>query len=224
MALVDQQLFSDPRSEPARRLCELREIRRELQRQHREAVAQRQAALAELDEAARAVRQAEGRATAFNDQEALKAAKARQSKAEKAARTAGEEDNRFSQAITAVDDEITAVARQHYDELVGETVENHEAAAREVEGLVQQLRDAYGRLVEAYRGASVLTSSVGDRQRNAAIRDPAPLERLVVDGKVPTLYRDLTPSGWTVEPMPTDDPEVLSVVNGNSLGYVDSRA
>src|SRR5687767_14989842 len=116
MGLTDQHLFDNPRMPTSRRLVELRARRIDLRRKQRQAVIAQRTARGELEQAQRAERQADGRATALDDRAGLKTAKARLTKATRAERQAAEEVAGLARAIDAIDAEMYRVAQAGYPE------------------------------------------------------------------------------------------------------------
>jgi hypothetical protein len=185
MSLVDERLFANLTSEPARRLTDLFDRRRELRRQARDAVAGSRTAHQELESAERDERRAGGRARALGEHAQLKRAQARLAKAKRAAQQAAQAETGLLQSIEAIEDEMLAVARAHYDELLADLLAADHAAC-------QQARDALGALnaVSAtrhdhFRTAMALAKAVGDHERNRAIREPHSPKRMIVDGVLP---------------------------------------
>jgi hypothetical protein len=203
MGLTDQHLFDDPRTPTSRRLVELRARRIDLRRKQRDAVIAHQTARNELEQAQRAERQADGRATALDDYAGLKTAKTRLTKATRSEQHAADELAGLSRALDAIDAEMLDTVRNGYAELLDEIHEDDINASNEAELARRALLAALERKRSLWARATVLTSAMHDQPRNRSLREPLRPERAVVEG-ISSLFPD-PPQAPNTELHP-DDP------------------
>jgi chromosome segregation ATPase len=183
--LVDERLFANLAGEAARRLTDLFDKRRELRRQAHDAVAGSRTAHQELEAAEREEHRAAGRCTALGEHAQLKRAQAQLAKATRAAQQAAETETKLLQGIEAIEDEMVAVARAQYDELLAELQAADKVACQQAHDAIRTLDAVAATRRDHFRAAMALGNAVGHHERNRSLREPHSPERMIVNGVLP---------------------------------------
>lgn len=209
MSVFDARLLPNPRGDAAKQLVALRSRRAELREKHREALAAVSTGEREVEQARVSLRHAEGREAAFGDGD-VKAARALLAKAAGALAAAREDADRFAEALAAVEREGDRLVRANYDELFAEVLDDHAAGEEKAAQGLALLTEAHREMRSAYGSAALLTNAVGDRHRNALLRDPADLAEIVANGgALGLLGAQSAPArivDYDKEPLPAEGP------------------
>lgn len=188
--ITDQELFSNPRGKAARRLAQLRARRRELQRQQREALLERDAAEREHNQLTDRIDQAESHALAHDKPADTKTDKAKLIKTAKRVDELTAHADALDRAVITLAGEMAELAREHYDELLAEALDNHAAAADRIAVLIGQLHAELDTAKQAYTAAQALAANAGHHAATARLRATPSAERAVRDGGIPALVHD----------------------------------
>jgi chromosome segregation ATPase len=170
VTLIDQRLFTTPKSRASKQIGKLHDRRRELQRQQRDALLARDSARAEHDQLDELVKTTEARALALDQPKDTKRDRTRLAQlADQAAdhdRTAAA----LSDAITAIEEEIRRVAQTAYDELLDEAITDHEQAREQITEALRSLTAAHARARGAYATAQAIAANAGVLHITARMR------------------------------------------------------
>jgi chromosome segregation ATPase len=188
--ITDTDLFAQPKSKPARRLAELRDRRRELQAQQRQAVLDLERTDREHSHITDQIQQAEARALAHGEPDTTKADKAELAKITKRLEQTAAHADALDRAVATLADEMVEVARYNYDELLGEAVDNHAAAADRAAAAIDALHAAHAEARAAFTAAQAVHLAAGHAERTAHLRATPNVEQIVKDGGLAPLVDD----------------------------------
>jgi hypothetical protein len=179
---IHQQLFTAPRSKPARQLAELHARRRELQRQARDTELAVDQAQRDHDHLTDHIRQAEAHALAHAEPADTKSDRARLGKLERDLDKQRSHAAALDLAIDALADEQAELARDNYDELLGEAIDNHNAAVERAATAIADLDAAQAQARAAFAAAQSIHANAGHPERTAYLRAVPGIDTIVRDG------------------------------------------